>query len=180
MNAILSSTGSKEDLFTKLTDVVSLFSKIYGSAGLVLFAILTWITSAYFSNLHTQMVVISHGFNRNNSHHHQLTSGLISNKAANRTLIKWRRIHVLLLETVSCIEHCFGPLLFIWIIFSFINLISNSFYIVDDIRRFGLHLSMWLSMSLINLIKLSINFFICTKVPAMLSQEVINYFKNFD
>lgn len=152
------------NLFSQLADVVSLFSEIYGSAGLVLFATLTWITSTYFSNLYTQMVVVSYSILNNK----QLGSSELVDK---RTLVKWKRFHVLLLETIACIERCFGPILVIWIIYFFVNFTSSSFYLVDGIRRFGFDLHrIW--PSFFTLIKLSINIFLCTKTPAILCREV--------
>lgn len=85
------------------------FFVVYGLSGLVSFAILSYIILLGFKAL-----LLEENYLR--------FDGIES-------LLKWRRLHILLCETVDQLNDCYDFILLLWISHVFINFINLSFYI---------------------------------------------------
>ncbi len=82
-----------------------------------MFATIGWMTSEGFVQLR-----------------HQVTMAL-NPSVSSSDLKKWRRHFLMLSEIVLHMGRCFGPLMLIWIVYIFINVIGNSFYLLNSVIR---------------------------------------------
>jgi hypothetical protein len=141
-----------------LADFFSFLTQTYGVSGLVLFAIIGWITSEGFVQLRFQVMA--------------LDPAIRPNPSVNTSdLKKLRRDFLTLSEIVLHLGNCFGLLLFVWIVYIFISVIANSFYLVNSVRIHVEHLSevpFWISLLIRNLIFL----FVLASIPVTLQREV--------
>jgi hypothetical protein len=145
-------------MITRLAGFVSSLTQIYGVSGLVLFATIGWITSEGFVQHRYQVMA--------------LDPAIRPNPSVNTSdLKKLRRDFLTLSEIVLHIGNCFGPLVFVWIVYIFISVIANSFYLVNSVRIHVEHLSevpFWISLLIRNLIFL----FVLASIPVTLQREV--------
>jgi len=145
---------------TKLADFVSFLSQIYGVSGLVLFATIGWIASEGFVQLRYRVIALDPAIRRNP-------------RATSSDLRQLRSAFLTLSEIVLHVGNCFGPLLFVWIVYIFISVIANSFYLVNSVSRVE-HLSdvpFWISL----LTRNSIFLFVLASSPVTLKRDV-NHF----
>ncbi len=145
-------------MITTLAGFVSSLTQIYGVSGLVLFATIGWITSEGFVQLRYQVIALDPVIRRNPP-------------ATTSDLRKLRHDFLTLSEIVLHIGNCFGPLLFVWIVYIFISVIANSFYLVNSVHvRVELlsEVPFWISLLIRNLILL----FVLASIPVTLQREV--------
>ena len=147
--------------------VLSSFSEVYGFAGVTLFATLCLIIALEFHQLSDRVQSDSDKFN-------QKLSKKKSEVGGSETILEWKRTQSTLLETVSYLQDCFGPFLLIWIVYVFVNVISNSYYMVDTILHFGWTVrGTWLSIS--DLARNLGNLFVLTIASVILNCEVPSF-----
>ena len=81
-----------------------------------MFATIGWMTSEGFVQLRHQVMALDPSVSFSD-------------------LKKVRRLFLMLSEIVLHMGRCFGPLMLIWIVYIFINVIGNSFYLLNSVIR---------------------------------------------
>ena len=149
------SENNGQSLLEKLAHAIFISSHIFAFAGVVMFATMCWIISIHFRQL---------------GHHIQLAVQQ-SHKMPENLLKRWKDDYYILLESISLVQNCFGPVLFVWITFVFVTFISNSFFLVDAIGRSGFNGDQtWLYLFFLT--RSSVNLLILSIFPVILQKEV--------
>ena len=146
-----------------MANIITYFSEVYGISGLVLYFTLGHILSTSFRSLRHELISI--GCNFYNQHRAIKNSKAISDKAIGLKL--WRRRYLILLETMSNFEHCFGPILLFWTAHVFITAISSSYFLVCKFQQKNL------AMLSISIPRLLVHIFMMAIIPANLHREVV-------
>jgi hypothetical protein len=109
------------------------FSYVYATCGLLLFAIIGWTVTLGFRSLHQELFsnCLLTTFNNNGCPE---TVSLAEKGELIEMLANWKRLHVLLIDTVDGINDCLGPVLLIWVAHIFVGFIATPFYILDGIH----------------------------------------------
>jgi hypothetical protein len=109
------------------------FSYVYATCGLLLFAIIGWTVTLGFRSLHQELFsnCLLTTFNNNGCPE---TVSLAEKGELIEMLANWKRLHVLLIDTVDEINGCLGPVLLIWVAHTFVGFIATPFYILDGIH----------------------------------------------
>ena len=154
------------------------FFLVYAFAGVWLFAVIGWTVVLGFRSLGSEL--------RNNnlllaSTDKQSEASFSSSFPAGKEdelielLTKWKRLHVLLCDTVDGINDCFGPILLIWVAHIFVGFIAIPFYILDGIHFNTESFSSSRVMLVINFCLLAqhiFHFLIITGIPSRIWHEV--------
>ncbi len=141
----------------------------YALFGLLLFTLIGWTVVMGFRSFGQEL--ISKNF---------LTINTRSNdepslEGFHLMIIKWKKLHILLIDTVDGINDCFGPVLLIWVSYIFVGFIASLFYIADEVYfNSTLTYSSWamLTMSSVQVAQFSLHFLIITGVPNYIRREV--------
>lgn len=157
----LSSSARKRDWLVNLADAVATLAEVYGFVGIVLFVLFCWITSIHFGHLQTQIINFSSNY-----------VNQPSIEVVELILKNWRQTYVTLVELVSHIQRCFGSFLFICIVYVFINVISNTFYVAHFTMRFTLQEIDVILLSFFYLMRNLTNFIALTIAPVILRRQV--------
>lgn len=100
---------------------MSVTSTIYSTSLVILFCLLSYISSAFFDSIGRQVEQINRKNDR--SRYQSLDEAL---------LLGIKRRHSLAIDVVACLNECFGWNLLLTISFLFVNIINSSFYIFGE------------------------------------------------
>ena len=145
---------------------------IYAFAGMWLFAVIGWTVVLGFRSLGSEL--------RNNNlllanDNNQSEAPEGKEELMIELLSKWKRLHVLLCDTVDGINDCFGPILLIWVAHIFVGFIAIPFYILDGIHFNKDSFSSSRVVLIINFCFLAqhiFHFLIITGIPSRIWHEV--------
>ena len=140
----------------KMADIISSLSELYGLSGVALFATIGFTTSIQLKYLRQH--IESTCLERERTIHSSPVS-------------RWKRDHSILLRKISCIQKCFGPFLFVFIVYIFVNLISHAFRLTNAIYHLNRPPSSYIFISL-NILRNVLNLFLLTLVSIAIEKEV--------
>lgn len=145
--------------------------QLYGFTGVGLFAIVCWITSTYIASLAEQIETTVDLYYSHVSKNEGTRYPNCAVKDLKCLLNKWARLHLILIDAITQIQNCFGTFLFIFVVYIFVNVVVNSFYLVDGISRHGFVLNdLWGSICL--LVRCFTNLFVLSILPITLQNQV--------
>jgi hypothetical protein len=164
----LTATNDKQlfrDLF--ICCFVNLFL-FYALSGLLLFTLIGWTVAMGFRSFGQELISKSLLTNTRDNDDASLDGFHLM-------IIKWKKLHILLIDTVDGINDCFGPVLLIWVSYIFVGFIASLFYIADEVYfNSTLSYSSWamLIISSVQVAQHILHFLIITGVPNYIRREV--------
>jgi hypothetical protein len=139
---------------------------VYAFCGLLVFALIGWTVAQGFRSLHREL--------KNSSLF--ATSADIrpeeKEEMIQEILTDWKRLYVLLCDTVDGINDCFGPVLLIWVAHIFVGFIATPFYIFGGFRSSQTTNTTIIALNLSLMVMLSFHLFVITGIPSHIWQEV--------
>ena len=162
-------TFLKDSLGIKLPYMFLLLTQGYGFAGVVSFAIVCWLISFHIDQLREK---INNFFTSSIDDMHLTVKEIhLQKTSVESALDTWKEFYINIIETISCVQDCFGPFLFLWISLVFVNLVNNSFFLMIGLLRFGFDLNETWEF-FVFLIRSLINLFVLTVSPVILDRKV--------
>ena len=145
------------------------FFLVYAFAGVWLFAVIGWTVVLGFRSLGSEL--------RNNnlllaSTDNQSEAPEGKEDELIELLTKWKRLHVLLCDTVDGINDCLGPVLLIWVAHIFIGFISTPFYVVGSFHSTTASSYVIMAINIFLMIMQVVHLFVITGISSRIWHEV--------
>lgn len=146
-------------LFPAFFRLCATFFYLYAGCGLLLFVLIGWTALLGYRYLHEQVATSS-----------WTCPSLTGNEQM--TLVKWKRLYVLVCDVVDGMNECFGPVLLFWIIHILVGFIATPYYILDGFQNSIDTGPILLAVSIYLMIQHAFHLLIMTGIPSGIRQQV--------